>query len=336
MNVRRSFFFALPLGLLLTGSIYFGLFFLQLGVPTKEGSRMHATICAKRDIATAITQSKLLIVAGSSAFIGISASEIQRQTGFPAVNLGVSAALGPAYTLHLAKQVCHPGDVVLVAFEYEQYVSENATGSTADKLFLQYVLGYDRDYVRGLSLVRQIRLSLLTPGEQFSNGLLSLLRKPLPETEASDLKRQLRSEMNDNGDTIGATPDKRPAISGTRTHVSLSLASGLPASPPGFAPIREFCEWAHTREITVLATFPTIFQHADYNLPRAQKTPNMLQDFYAALGVPLLGTARDAMLTEDQLFDTNYHPLQSAALAHTRRLLIHLAPHLMLRPANAR
>jgi hypothetical protein len=81
----------------------------------------------------------------------------------------------------------------------------------------------------------------------------------------------------------------------------------------------------------VLATFPTIFHHADYDLPKAEKTPRMLQDFYASLGVPLLGTARDAMLAEDQLFDTNYHPLQSAALAHTRRLLIHLGPFLKQR-----
>ncbi len=336
MNIRRSFFFALPLGLLLTGAIYFGLFFLQLGVPTKEGNRMHATIGAKRDIAAAIPRPKLLIVAGSSAFIGISAAEIQRETGFPAVNLGVNAALGPAYTVHLAKQVCRPGDVVLLAFEYEQYVSENATGTTADKLFLQYVLGYDRGYVRGLSLGRQIRLALLTPGEQLRNGLLAAFRKPKPDTDAPALKREVLSEMNGHGDAIGAVPDRRPAISATRTHVSPSLASGLPDSPPGFAPIREFCEWAHSRDITVLATFPTIFHHADYDIPPAQKTPRQLHDFYASLGVPLLGTARDAMLSEDQLFDTNYHPLQSAALAHTRRLLVHLAPHLRPRPATAR
>lgn len=332
MNIRRSFFFALPLGLLLTASIYFGLFFLQLGVPTKEGSRIHATIGAKHDIAAAITGPKLLIVAGSSAFIGISAAEIQRETGFPSANLGVNAALGPAYTVHLAKQVCRPGDVVLLAFEYEQYVSENATGTAADKLFLQYVLGYDRDYVRGLSLVRQIRLALLTPGEQFRNGLVAAFRKAKPETEASELKRLVLSEMNGNGDSIGATPDRRPAISGTRANVSPSLATGLPDSPPGFAPIREFCEWAHSQGITVLATFPTIFHHADYDSPPAQKTPRQLQIFYASLGVPLLGTARDAMLAEDQLFDTNYHPLQSAALAHTRRLLVHLAPFLRQQP----
>ncbi len=83
MKVRRSFFIALPLGLLLSAAIYFGLFLLQLGVPTAKWAWLHEIIVAKRKLAESITQPKLLIVAGSSALYGISAEEIERQTGFP-------------------------------------------------------------------------------------------------------------------------------------------------------------------------------------------------------------------------------------------------------------
>ena len=39
MNIRRSFFICLPLGFVLAAAAYFGLFLLQLGVPTAEEIR---------------------------------------------------------------------------------------------------------------------------------------------------------------------------------------------------------------------------------------------------------------------------------------------------------
>ena len=44
-----------------------------------------------------------------------------------------------------------------------------------------------------------------------------------------------------------------------------------------------------------------------------------------------VGELSESMLPEDQMFDTNYHPMRTAAIARTQRLLVHLAPH--LRPA---
>ena len=333
MKIRRSFFIALPIGLLLSTAIYAGLFFLQLGVPTPQWTWLHGVVEAKRKAAEAVTKPKLLIVAGSSALYGINAEEIERQTGMAAVNFGTNAALGPAYTLHLTRQLCRPGDTVLLAFEYEPYLFGNVTGATADELFIHYVLGHDPAYVRSLSMDRQIKLALLTPGDRLWNGLLAVFRNP-NRTAPGKMTQLMLADINSHGDQTGALPEKRTANSPMRRDLSDPLAYGLPDSPAGFPPIREFCEWARAHNITVLATFPNICHRPEYDLPAAEKTPRQLREFYTSLGVPVLGDAREAMLPEEEFFDSLYHPMRESALERTRRLLAHLAPFLKAPPAR--
>lgn len=328
MNIRRSFFIALPVGLLLTGAIYFGLFFLQLGIPTTQWAWLHEIIETKRKAAEKITKPKLLIVAGSSALYGISAEEIERQTGFPTVNFGTNAALGPAYILHVTRKVCRPGDVVLLAFEYEQYLFGNLTGDTTDELFINYILGHDREYVRSLSFQTQLKLALLTPGDRLWSGLSAVFRKPKQDAATVKFIRDVLADINIHGDQTSALPGKRPEHSAVRSMLSYIPASGFPPSPAGLPPIREFCTWAKANNVRVLATFPNISHRSEYDLPAAKQMPVQFRAFFDPMGVPVLGDLSESMLPEEQMFDSLYHPMREFALARTRRLLIHLAPHL--------
>ena len=328
MNIRRSFFIALPVGLLLTGAIYFGLFFLQLGIPTTQWAWLHEIIETKRKAAEKITKPKLLIVAGSSALYGISAEEIERQTGFPTVNFGTNAALGPAYILHVTRKVCRPGDVVLLAFEYEQYLFGNLTGDTTDELFINYILGHDREYVRSLSFQTQLKLALLTPSDRLWSGLSAVFRKPGQNAATAKFIRDVLADINSHGDQTSAVPGKRPGHSAVRSMLSYIPASGFPPSPAGLPPIREFCTWAKANNVRVLATFPNISHRSEYDLPAAKQMPVQFRAFFEPMGVPVLGDLSESMLPEEQMFDSLYHPMREFALARTRRLLIHLAPHL--------
>ncbi|MEO6785454.1 MAG: hypothetical protein ABI318_04910 [Chthoniobacteraceae bacterium] len=336
MKVRRSFFIALPLGLLLAAAVYFGLFFLQLGVPTAQRAWLHGIIETKRRIAETITKPKLLIVAGSSALYGISAEEIERQTGFPTVNFGTNASLGPAYMLHLTRKACRPGDVVLLAFEYEAYLFSNLTGDTTDDLFISYILEYDSEYVRSLSLRTQLKLAMLTPGDRLWAGVRAVFQKPRQNPATAKFIRDVLANINSHGDQTGAVPEKRPAHVAVRTMVSFIPAYGFPPSPPGFPPIREFCEWARANNVRVLATFPNICHVPEYDRPAAKKMPAQFRVFYESIGVPVLGDISGSMMPEEQMFDSLYHPMRSAALAHTGQLLVHLVPYLRPRPDGAR
>ena len=328
MKIRRSFFICIAAGFVLSAAIYFGLFFLQLGVPSAQWAWLHGIIETKRNAAEAITKPKLLIVAGSSALFGISAEEIERQTGFPTVNFGTNAALGPAYILHLTRKVCRPGDVVLLAFEYEQYLFGNLTGDTADELFINYILGYDREYVRTLSLHTQLKLALLTPGDRLWSGLCAAFQKPKQDAASAKFVSDVLADINSHGDQTNAVPGRRPANSAVRSMLSYIPAYGFPKSPPGFPPIRKFCEWAKANHVRVLATFPNTCQRPEYDLPAAKQMPVQFRAFFEPMGVPVLGDISEAMLPEEKMFDSLYHPMRSAAIERTRRLLIHLAPHL--------
>ena len=332
MNVRRSFFICLAVGFLLPASTYLGLFYLQLGVPTAKWGWLHAIVDTKVKIAAAVKKPKLLVVAGSSALYGISAEEIERQTGFPTVNFGTNAGLGPAILLHLTRKVCRPGDIVLIAFEYEQYLSENLARDTTDELFMNYILGHDREYVLSLSLREQWKLALLTPRERLWNGLRAAFQKPQPDTITPAYIRDLVAAINSHGDQTNALPETRPEHCESRRFFCSIPANGFPPSPPGFQPIREFCEWAKSHHVRVLATFPNICHLPEYDQPAAKKMPAQFRAMFASVDVPVLGDISESMLPEEQMFDTYYHPLRSAALDRTRRLLVHLAPFLTPQP----
>jgi hypothetical protein len=336
VKIRRSFFIALPLGLLISGALYFGLFFLQLGVPTTQWAWLHEIIEMKRKAAEAITKPKLLVVAGSSALYGISAEEIERQTGFPTVNFGTNAALGPDYILHVTRKMCRPGDVVLLAFEYEQYLFGNLTGDTTDELFIDYILGHDREYIRSLSFHTQLKLALLTSADRLWTGLRAVFQKPVQSAATVAFIREVLAGINSHGDQTNALPERRPADSAVRSMLTSIPAYGFPASVPGFPPIREFCAWAKANHVRVLATFPNTTHRPEYDLPAAKQMPVQFRAFYESLGVPVLGDISEAMLPEEQMFDSLYHPMREFALERTRRLLGHLAPYLMLPPDGAR
>ncbi len=335
MKIRRSFFICLAVGFLLSAAIYFGLFFLQLGMPTKQWAWLHEILETKRRIAESITKPKLIVVAGSSALFGISAEEIERQTGFPAVNFGTNAALGTDYILHLTRKICRPGDIVLLAFEYEPYQLGNLTGDTTDDLFIHYILGHDREYIRSLSLRMQLKLALLTPGDRLWAGVRAVFQKPKEDPSVTKFTNEVLANINSHGDQTSALPETRPAHIAVRTMVSYIPAYGFPPSPPGLPPIREFCEWARQNKVRVLATFPNICQMPEYDRPAAKQMPAQFRAFYESIGVPVLGDFSESMLPESEMYDSLYHPMRDAALARTRRLLVHLAPYLKP-PGNAR
>jgi len=333
MRIRRTFFLAIPLGLILATLAYFALFSLQLGAPTPNSRWCAEMLEKKRAAANAIAGPKLLIVAGSSGLTGISAEEIHRATGFPTVNFSLHAALGPYYILRVARQNLRPGDTVLLAFEYDLYDYGDLLASSTDDLFIDFILSRDPDYVRALPLRPYAKLALQTPGSRILRGLRSIFAKPKPVPASQVFRSENISLL---GDQLGCTREARPPHFADRIGASGALANGLPAEPAGFPAFRDFCAWARANHIRVLATFPNIAHVPEYDLPSAEKAPQKIRDFFKSMDVPVLGEARDAFLPKDEFFDTLYHPLHEAAIARTRRLLVHLAPYLTPKPASVR
>jgi hypothetical protein len=325
LQVRWPFLIAVPAGLLIAAATYFALFYAQLGVWTQSSRWAFEMNQKKRQAALAIQEPKLLLVAGSSALMGLSAQEIQRQTGYPTVNLGTHAALGPAYILGLAREVARPGDTVLLALEYELYDQGGISRRSADTLFIDYVVARDPAYVRALSRRQQFEIAMLIPAKRLRQGVVNLFRKPKPAVLGAVYSVD---QINAFGDQVGTSQARRPATAPARSRISQVFAGGLSENPAGFPVLREFCAWAARNRIRVLATFPNIAHRPEYDRPEARKTPGQIRAFFAPLGVPVLADAKDSILPESEFFDTLYHLTEEAALARTRRFLPMLMPYL--------
>lgn len=86
MRVPTRFFVALITGLLLASAIYFGLLYLQLGVPSPDSYWCYEINKRKTENAAQIGQPKLLLVGGSSTLFGLSAGHIEHSVGVPTIN----------------------------------------------------------------------------------------------------------------------------------------------------------------------------------------------------------------------------------------------------------
>jgi len=319
MRVPWGFILALPCGALLGIAIFVVLLYNQLGVPTESSQWTYEIIHKKEALAAKITSPKLLLVGGSSSLYGINGEEIEKQTGFPTINMGSHAGMGPRYILHLAQNDARPGDTVLLVFEYEFYSDRGDT-----EAFDDYILARDPGYFRQMPWFHKITMATQIPFKRVQKGL-SVRRAP----EHSRPHAPYGSVISDHGDEVNNWASNRPSLCPDRELLSDELVHGLPSDrTEGFAAIRTFLPWAKARNITVLATFPNIVYHPEYDAPAGQEAIATITRFFASQGVPVIGTAREAMLPSDHFFNTYYHLTHEAALQRTDRLIPELKPFL--------
>src|SRR5215467_3789190 len=92
---------------------------LSCGVPVEESLWTSAALAKKLALAARIDGPKIVLLSGSNAHVGLKAEMIAAATHRPAVNLATNAGLGPQYLFYSAKSALRPGDIVILALEYE-------------------------------------------------------------------------------------------------------------------------------------------------------------------------------------------------------------------------
>ena len=319
MRVSWKFILALPCGVLLGLAIFVGLLYTQLGVPTASSEWTYEIVHKKELLAAKIAGPKLLLVGGSATLFGLNGEEIEKQTGCPTINMGSHAGLGPRYILYLAQKDLRPGDTILLVFEYEFYSDRADT-----EAFDDYVLARDPAYFREMSWFNKITMATQIPFKRIQKGL-SVRRTP----EHTRPHAPYAGVISDHGDEVNNWAVNRPADAPDRELIADGLIHGIPSDrTESFGVIRVFVQWAKARNITVLATFPNIVHRPEYDEQAGQQAISTITQFYASLGIPVVGTAREAMLPPGQFFNTYYHLTHEAALQRTDRLIPELKPYL--------
>jgi hypothetical protein len=334
MTVSWRYILALPLGLLLGIGVFTGFLYSQLGIPTASSQWISDMTQKKERLAENIPGPRLLVVAGSGALFGINAQLIQQQTGVPTINMATHAGIFLDYHLYRIEKIARPGDTILLACEYEFYANRY-NSETAD----DYFLARDPDYFRQMSLLDKIDLAIRVPYKRFQEGWKNHrtgLYLPPPITPPYSPYTPIVPGidcLDDNGDELFNTRATQPAPKPAMRKPNGLLCDGtLTENTNGFKSLAAFIQWAHVRHITVLATFPNIVRQPDYDGPNAQKAIATITHFYTAHGVPVVGTAQEAMLPIGEFYDTVYHLTHEAALQRTQRLIPELQPYLHSSP----
>ena len=310
-------------GLVLMFALTVGAFYLNLGVPTDTSGWAFELNQKKRLLAEQTASPKLLLVGGSGTLFGLSAREIDQQTGWRTVNLGTHGVLGPTYILHLARAAARPGDTVLLVLEYEFYNYGKIDQTWAHWLLVDYIISRDPAFFHQLTFRERWTLFMLTSNGRLLQGLKNRLR-PEPPYNDEGLGVYSVRHLNEWGDLTRHTAAHRLAQRDAILTTKSVLGRGLSEDAQGLTPIEAFCRWAQTNHIHVLATFPNLCDQPEYHGPVAQHTVKIIEDFYARIGVPVIGDYMDSLLPEPKILDAMYHPTEEAALERTQRLIPNL------------
>jgi len=270
--------------------------------------------------------SRLFLVGGSSVGYGISASTIQEKTGIPTYNYSFWAPLGPVFILDQVKKVARPGDVILLSLEYELFDWEGDTPYWLDESYIVFTASHEPEFLRSRPFGEKVQFMLRLK----DRSLMDLWFRP-PHAAPGKTSKPSMENWNSNGDEIANTAATKPTSSGviTRIHLPIGcLVSGFSYSPKGFPIIKSFVDWAATNHITVLATYPNLARNPSYTNEPAQESFGKIRTFYESLGIPLLGTAEEAMVPPEGCYNTQYHPTYEYTLQRTQRLLKYLKPQL--------
>jgi hypothetical protein len=308
-------------GLVLGVAIFLALLYTQLGVPTYSSSWAHDIAQRKRVIAEGISGPRLLLVGGSNTTFGLSAGTIEKETGFKTVNMGTYAGWDTDYLLYWIEQTARPGDTVLLALEYQLYVKPLGSEPHDD-----YVLARDPDYFRQLSLLARIDMATRVSFKRIQKGIN--IRQhgespPRPHPPYTDGASYIDGHGDETGNT--AVDQTNPNI----VEIVAPLIDGISTThAPGFDEVHRFVAWAKAHDVTLLATFPNVVQRPEYEGANAREAIQTIIGFYAAEGVPVIGTAQDAMYPPDQFFELPYHLTHDAAVMRTEKLVPGLKAYL--------
>lgn len=116
---------------LLFAAVYATAFALVWFVP--EGNDYGRITVSKQERLRGLDSPKIVLVGGSNMAYGIDSPMIESATGCPVVNMGINGYFGVRYMLSEVRDAIRPGDIVVVAFEYDNYF-KSVDGTARDHI----------------------------------------------------------------------------------------------------------------------------------------------------------------------------------------------------------
>lgn len=264
-----------------------------VGIPTSSSERLCSPIQKRLEEATRSPSPKVVLIGGSGVRAGFSAEDLSQQLNANVFNFGLQAALGLDVILFESKKILKPGDTAVLAFEYNQFYD-----SKWNSIRLSYILGCATDWFEQLSLSDKFTALLAVETKR----LLDILLYKLQGEKVVKVNAEV--PLNRFGDRDRSSFPKLSEEDKYRLSLYQPIQFEFDEESNQAATFKEFLKYAHRHDIKVIVTWPNTIYHDEYH---KLDTFAPLENFFASLGVVVVGEPELAMYPIEAFYDTQYH-----------------------------
>lgn len=239
-------------------------------------------------------QRRVVIVAGSNALFSFDSEQLSQTLGRPVVNFASAAGLGLRYLLERAKAQLKPGDVVLLPLEYIFYNDASVTDVTLPLHIYSHPV-----YLEYFPLVERASIVMHTPFQSMlesGTATEATMRNKLFESDSLNAHGDLRAEVVHQLYKDYHLSQHQYSMAYTEQFNSRSRQL-----------LSDFVQWAHGRNIGVIAMPPAVQKHPGLQSKHAQQHKQTIRMFWEQQGIPFLVDHELLEFSKTNMFDTAYH-----------------------------
>ncbi|MGK7961256.1 hypothetical protein [Crocosphaera sp.] len=295
--LKTSAFLSIPLALMLLVGATFP------PTPRSSTSLLFAKIDKDKRLKEAPSP-RLIMVGGSNLSFGINSQMIKDTLNLNPINTGIHASIGLKYMMDDVLDDIKPGDIVVIAPEYQQFYGEAAYGRNE---LLRIVMDIDRDSLNHLNRKQWLRilpyfprfsLSKLKPSEYFFQ-------------QSKNIGVYERRAFNKYGDVDihWSHPGKKVKSYGlSHKNFNEKLIKEMV----------NFREQVEQKEADLYVTFPG-YQEASFE--NSEEAIANLKAKLVENNFILLGSPERYKIPNNMMYDTPYHLNKEGVDLRTRRLI---------------
>jgi len=266
---------------------------------------------------------RLVLIGGSSGLYGVRTADVETALGVPSVNFSVHAGLPLRYLLDRAKRHLRPGDLVVLAPEYEYYHPSFETD-----IYVDFVLGEDPGFLNVISRSEKFRWLMGAQSDSLLNGVKRWIPSSIDYAET--VRKHSREKLNTHGDIAVNDLKDRPAARAKALNAVEDLVSfraSLTYSAEAWSELEAFLKWCQEHQVSLLVAFPPTVQFAVYDTPEVKARFAELVAKWKSLGVTVAGDPASAMYPKSSFYDTVYHLNSDGMSENTRRFIDLIRPY---------
>jgi len=245
---------------------------------------------------------RIIFIGGSNLVYGLNSQIIKDSLGLNPINTGIAATVGLIYMMENTLQYVQPGDIVVIAPEYQHFYGNFAYGAND---LLRLLMDIDSSGFRNLQLQQWINIlkrspdyivSKFNPKEYFSFKINPAYRIDI---------------FNEYGDSnMHWKLKKKEIVPDNFNDRQLNYSV--------FNEIDNFNKQLIEKDAKLFVTFPC-FQTTSYNLN--EKSINKMENELMNRGLKILGSSKRYMMPDSLMFDTPYHLIKCGVDLRTNLII---------------